>query len=89
MAQPVTTARHISGAGTFLVHSGPGTLWGININTAGTLITAYDNVAGSGSIIASWGPSTVGFFDFGLLPLGKGLTFVTTGTPDITAIFKD
>lgn len=88
MAQAVTTARHISGAGTFILHTGPGTLYGVNINTAGTTITIYDSTTGSGSILGAWTTAT-GFFDFGGLPLGKGMVIVTTGTPDITAIFKD
>jgi hypothetical protein len=81
------TALHFSGAGTFTVSDQPGAiLVRININTPGGTIVAYDNTAGSGPIIGSWTTAT-GSFSFGSLSLTTGLTFVTTGTPDVTAVF--
>jgi hypothetical protein len=81
------TAIHVSGAGTFCVSDSPGAiLVGININTPGGTIVAYDNTVGSGPVLGSWTTAT-GHFPFGNVPLTTGLTFVTTGSPDITSIF--
>lgn len=87
---------HISGAGTFVASTNPGTVFSININSGeiGATGTLYDAAA----ITAIAGSLEIGVFSFGTevpdnLPVGppnrglslnNGLVVITTGSPDIT-----
>ena len=82
---------HITTAGTYLLKNTAGTLHKITINNAGgTLLTIYDNTAGSGTVIgvintpAQANPVTL-HYD---LVFQVGLTIVTTGTWDLTVIYQ-
>lgn len=85
------TYAHITTAGTYVLKYGAGTLHRIVLNNAGgTLITVYDNTAGSGTIIAiintpaGANPVSLEY----VIPFSNGLTFVTTGTWDLTIIYE-
>ena len=89
---------HISGAGTTTILNGigaaagtstypgnTGILGGVEINTAGTTVTVYDNNAGSGTVVAVYGAIT------GSFPIPKqlkvGLTVVVVGSADVTVMW--
>lgn len=84
---------HIATATTTVVKSGAGSLHSIIVNTKGTVastITAYDNTAGSGTVIAVIDSLTLsGLFTYDIA-FTTGLTLVTTGTvaPDITVSYR-
>jgi len=82
---------HITTAGTYNLKYSPGTLHRITLNSpSGTLITIYDNTAGSGTVIAvintpsQANPVTLEYE----LEFNTGLTLVTTGTWDATISFE-
>jgi hypothetical protein len=81
----------ITTAATQVLKYGPGTLHKIVLNNAsGTLITVYDNTAGSGTTIAiidtpsQANPVTL-FYD---TAFNNGLTIVSTGTWDATVVYQ-
>lgn len=84
---------HIATAATTTVKSGAGVLHSITVNSLGTVAsttTAYDNTAGSGTVIGILNTLTLsGAFIYDLA-FATGLTLVTTGTvaPDITVVYK-
>lgn len=77
--------------GTFTVTSGPGVLDKIVVNTAGVTdtITVYDNIAGSGNVIAVINDTLAGDFVYDIA-FTIGLTLVIAGTtpPDITVAYR-
>ena len=85
---------HITSAITTLVKTGAGYLGSININTmaASAVITVYDGIDNTGTVIAIiTNPSTLliegpanAFYGVGFQ---TGLTIVTTGTQDITVSY--
>jgi len=82
---------NITTAGTATLKYGPGVLQRIVIgNPSGTLITVYDNTAGSGTVIAiinstgSAGPISLNFD----CPFDTGLTVVSTGTWNATVMYE-
>jgi hypothetical protein len=91
---------HLSGAGTTTLLSGIGANQGaagapanvgmlaaVNINTAGTSVTIYDNSAGSGTVVGVWG-ATVGGNLLGVpVQLFTGLTVVIVGAADVTLAY--
>jgi hypothetical protein len=82
--------NNITTATTTTVKSGAGTLHALTINTKGVTSTAtlYDNTAGSGTKIATV-DTTLGtgeiLYD---VAFATGLTIVTAGSADITAVYK-
>lgn len=84
---------HISTSTTTTVKSGAGVLHAISVNTKGTvasIITVYDNTAGSGTVIGVVDSLNLsGAFIFDVI-FATGLTLVTTGTvaPDITVSYR-
>lgn len=87
------TYAHIATSTTSVVKAGAGYLHSINVNTRGTvasIITVYDNTAGSGTVIAvidSLNLSGTFVLD---VAFSTGLTIVTTGTvpPDVTVSYR-
>ena len=80
--------RYVNSAGTVTVNTGPGVLISIVVgkSTTGT-VTVYDNTAGSGTIITSFGTGT-GTFGFSIgARYANGLTVVTTASDNITLIY--
>lgn len=86
---------NIKTATTTAVKAGAGILHKIVVNTpvANGVVTVYDSLAGSGNTIAtitmpatllSQGPQTATYD----LRFATGLTIVTTGTPDITVVYR-
>lgn len=73
---------------TTVLKYGAGQLKRIAItDNAGTLI-AYDNTAGSGTVLCNLDASkTVGTMEFDL-PFNNGLTIVTAGTPKMTIVYE-
>ena len=71
--------------------SGPGFLKRVVVNdlgAAGSFITIYDNIAGSGTLIAKIDPTTdsVRMYDIDIV---TGLTYVTTGNPgNFTVVYQ-
>lgn len=86
-----TTSCRVTTAGTMICKYGPGRLHRITINNpSGTLISVYDNTAGSGTLIAVINTPAVAnpvtlTYD---LPFSTGLTVVSTGTWDATVIYE-
>lgn len=81
--------RNITTATTTVVKTGPGILVSIVLNetNAGT-ITIYDNVAASGTIIATIAAAAGAGSVFGYLcQFTDGLTVVTAGADDITVVY--
>lgn len=89
------TFCHIATATTTTCKSGAGNLHTLCINTdaASATITAYDNTAGSGTVmliitnpltLLSMGPLCANYD----LSFSTGLTIVTTGVQDITATYR-
>ena len=89
---------HLSGAGTTTILGGIGAtqgsgtspgnvglLGGIEINTAGTSVTVYDNGAASGAVLAVYGAIT-GCFNIPKT-LKSGLTVVIVGAADVTVMW--
>jgi len=87
--QPV--AGRITTAGTYILKYGPGTLHRIVLNNpTGTLITVYDNTAGSGTTLAVLNtPSQANpvCLEYGVV-FSTGLTVVSTGTWDATIVYQ-
>lgn len=86
---------HITTGTTTTPVSAPAVLHAITVNTliASATITIYDNTAASGTKIATITlPSTItGVDPFTLyfdVPLGIGLTIVTSGATDITVAYR-
>jgi hypothetical protein len=75
---------HIAGANQdIVVKQGPGALVALVINQAGTTISVYDNVSGTGNPIALFTTAGPGTYAFNVR-FNNGLHIVTTGNPDIT-----
>jgi hypothetical protein len=86
------TYKHISSATTTICKYGGGTLHKICVNNpTNNAITIYDDVAATaGKEIAIIDPDS-GATPFELnyeVPFNNGLTIVTAGTPDITAVYE-
>lgn len=82
---------NVSSAETRVLKNRPGTLHRVTINTkggGGATIVLYDNTAGSGTTIATIDTSAApgGAFEYNL-DFSIGLTYVTTGTANITVVF--
>lgn len=85
--------KNITAAATTVCKAGSGQLFVINLNNmaAGSVMTIFDNTAGSGTVIGTYtqgaaaqvSPVTL-FYD---LKFNTGLTIVTTNTNDITVSF--
>lgn len=82
---------NITTSTTTTVKSGAGVLHLVNVNALGTvasLVTVYDNTAGSGTKIATINSLTLsGAFAYDIA-FSTGLTVVTTGAPDITVSYR-
>jgi hypothetical protein len=85
------TSAHVTTAATTVIKYGAGTLHRITLNNpGGTLITMYDNTAGSGTVIAEINtpaqanPVTLEY-DTAFV---NGLTIVSTGTWDATVVYE-
>jgi len=82
---------HLTTAATTVCKIGAGTLHRIVVNNAGgTLITVYDNTAGSGTVLAVINtPATANCvtLEYGI-PFFIGLTIVTTGTWDLSVCYE-
>jgi hypothetical protein len=85
---------NITDASTTVVRTGPGALMAIIVNAAvanGT-ITIYDNTAGSGTKIGTITYPATLLANHNVFPyfckVTTGLTIVTTGTADITVVYK-
>lgn len=85
--------KNITAAATTVVKAGAGQLFCINLQNmaAASVMTVYDNTAGSGTVIATYTQGAAAlvspvslFYD---LKFSTGLTIVTTGTNDITVSF--
>lgn len=94
MAPAGATALNITGAGTTLVKSGPGTLIGVIINKAiASSVTAiYDSVTASGTKIATiTNPLTLlqqnSHFPYNA-NFANGLTITTSAGDDITVLYR-
>ncbi len=96
---PTLNYSHIATATTTVVKAAPGAFFGLMVNgtpAASETVTVYDNTAASGAVVAiiSLATTTVapGFIPFGPHGVGvslkTGLTIVTSGTTDITAIYR-
>lgn len=82
---------HGTTAATTVLKYGPGTLHRMTLNNpGGTLITLYDNTAGSGTVIAVINtPSTANPVTLTYeIEFNIGLTVVSTGTWDFTIIYQ-
>jgi hypothetical protein len=83
--------QNITTSTTTVVKSGAGVLHLVNVNALGTvasLVTIYDNTAGSGTKIGTINSLTLsGAFQYDLA-FATGLTLVTTGAPDITVSYR-
>lgn len=85
--------RNIVDASTTVVHTGPGRLNRIAINTGGIgTATIYDNTAGSGTKIGTLTPlSTASGLNPSSIEYGvyfsTGLTIVTSVTMDLTVVY--
>lgn len=82
------TPVYIATATTTAVATGPGTLHTISVQggVAGTII-AYDNTAGSGTILASFdSTNALATYTFDVR-FSKGLTIVTSTATKLTACF--
>ena len=86
--------RNITSATTTVVKTGTGALMGVIVNAAvasGT-ITIYDNTAGSGTTIATITYPATLLANHNVFPyfckFTTGLTIVTTGTANITVVYK-
>lgn len=89
--------KHINTAATTVVKSFGGLLQGINVNgTPGATetVTIYDNTAASGTEIGVVALATTtvapSFIPFGVngVQFVTGLTIVTTGTTDLTVVYR-
>lgn len=82
---------HLTTAGTYNLKYSPGTLHRIVLNNpTGTLITVYDNITNSGTVLAvintpaQANPVTLEYeIEFNI-----GLTIVTTGTWDLSVVYQ-
>jgi hypothetical protein len=91
------TYAHINTAATTVVKSAPGMLQSINVNGtpgANETVTIFDNTAGSGTEVAvislattTVAPTSILFGAAGVM-LKNGLTVVTTGTTDLTVVYR-
>ena len=85
--------RNIVGAATTVLKTGSGVLQSITVNkpVASSVITVYDNVAASGTKIATITQPTVLLYSQGTLVYGlwftSGLTIVTSAADDITVVY--
>jgi len=80
---------NVSTATTTTCKSGSGVLERIIVNTGAstTTVTVYDNTAGSGTKIATAATTAQGVLIYGC-HFGTGLTVVTSGTADITVVYR-
>jgi hypothetical protein len=80
---------NVSTATTTTCKSGSGVLERIIVNTGAstTTVTVYDNTAGSGTKIATASTTAQGTLIYGC-HFGTGLTVVTSGTADITVVYR-
>jgi hypothetical protein len=82
---------NITTSTTTVVKTGGGILNSVVVNTKGTtasVVTVYDNTAGSGTKIATIDSlNQVGGYIYGT-QFATGLTIVTTGAPDITVTYR-
>jgi hypothetical protein len=93
LLQTSPTSRRVTTATTAVLKYGLGQLHRIVINdpTTGTLMTIYDNTAGSGTIIAIVNLGTKAVSPVSIeynLPFNNGLTIVSTGTWDATIVYE-
>lgn len=93
VSQPGFSFRNISTATTTTVKSGAGVLHLVNVNSKGTIasvVTVYDNTAGSGTIIAIIDSLNLAGPNFYDIAFATGCTLVTTGTvaPNITVAYR-
>jgi hypothetical protein len=89
LTQP--TSKRFTTAATTVCKYGPGILHRIFIGDGrGTLITIYDNTAGSGTVIAGiFTPATANPYSLEMgIPFQTGLTIVSTGTWDCTVVYE-
>jgi hypothetical protein len=89
LTQP--TSKRFTTAATTVCKYGPGILHRIFIGDArGTLITVYDNTAGSGTVLAGiFTPANANPYSLELgLPFQTGLTVVSTGTWDAVMVYE-
>lgn len=87
----VGTYGHITTAATTTFKSGAGILWRLVLGeAAGTLITIYDNTAGSGTVISVINtPAQANCVTLWYgLQFTTGLTVVSTGTWDATIVYQ-
>lgn len=77
--------RNLNGAQDVVVKQGVGALVAVNVNTAGTTVSIYDNLAGTGNPIAVIGAVT-GSFQYNC-KFNTGLHVVTVGTVDCTITY--
>lgn len=80
---------NVASAATTTCKSGSGVLERIIINTGAstTTVTVYDNTAGSGTKIATAATTAQGVLVYGC-HFSTGLTVVTSGTADITVVYR-
>ena len=77
---------HGAGAGNIFAKASPGVLHSININTAATTVTIYDNTSATGTIIAIIGALTGTFtYDVSFV---TGLTVAVVGSGDVTVSYR-
>ena len=84
------TLTNLAAAATTTVFTGPGILDGVTVNSVGATssVVIYDNIAASGTILATINTiSAYGNFPYNGL-FHTGLTVVVTGTPDITVRWR-
>ena len=82
--------KNVVGSVTVNIKPAPGTLGRIVVNTGGAVagsVIVYDNTVGSGTIIATIDALKTGTYEYNV-PFGIGLTLVTTGGPDVTAVYR-
>lgn len=78
---------HLTGAGTYTVHNGPGMLQFVTVSTSGGSVVGYDSLNGSGRVIFSIGSSTPpGTYMYNAV-VSKGITLVVGSTVDINVVW--
>ena len=98
----LATYNHITNAGTFVIKAAPGGLFSLNINSAtlgAATIELFDQATTASGTVVIAGPINLGTasvvplrYAFGTndggLRFNTGLVAVTTGTLDVTVLFR-
>jgi hypothetical protein len=77
---------HLTGAGNTTLVTGPGVLHSITVNTAGTNVSAYDNLTTGTNPIAINAGTAIGNFLYDV-GFSRGLTITIGATIDVTVAY--